>query len=178
MNPLLIPKTLETFSVLLVIVLSTNMAIAEHPAHFSSAEIEWNSEAKSFEVAVCFVPEDFEADLKTTMGQSVNIDKLKNLESRLKTYFAENFSIADSNGQEISMSWIGFENEQQSIWVYFEFPFDGKPETCEIENALFCRAPHAQTNFMNVKIGKLSYSTATSSENRFHQIGSVKRQHP
>jgi hypothetical protein len=123
-----------------------------HPNHDAVAEVDWNPESKSLEVAMRVTPHELERALSDNEGRAVDLDEEKSLPV-LKAYIEANVRLLNAEGKPVKLSWVGAEIKVRSAWVYFEFPI-GKPTPigCKISNTIFFERHEDQKNTVALKL--------------------------
>lgn len=120
--------------------IEASKASASHPFHTSIAEVDWNGQTGSFEVALSLWPLDVEELLRERLagqGETVGFDlddpsRREEIDGHLRDYVLSKFRLtvmpAVTEGQEEGSAgnrepskyeWLGSEFEKDAIWVYF-----------------------------------------------------------
>jgi uncharacterized protein DUF6702 len=93
-----------------------------HPFHVSVTEINHNASAKTLEISCKIFTDDFEKVLEQQFKTKVDLihpaDKNK-MDTLVKKYLLNRLSI-QVEGRPVKMNYIGFENESEAAYGYFE----------------------------------------------------------
>ncbi len=161
----------KTILLLLIVLLSaiSESADASHPFHVTRAEIEYNAERQTFEVALCVWPEDLERAVSKMENRDVKID-VESESSRdeiFSRYVAKKFRFVaqakgDANKEKpaaAKIRWIGSELEIKQGWLYFEVDAKIKGANSaatnwSIENQIFFELNDDQMNHLQIRCGK------------------------
>jgi len=145
-------KIITIVSLLLAVVLpSTSFA---HKYYSAMTRVNHNVEVSSLEVIHRFFAHDIEEALELKVGENLRFDNLSNIEPHLKAYVEAHFSMA-LGGVEASPDWIGYEVEENSLWVYQEQMIGTLPSTFQFENTLLLGVFPDQINTVTLTIGDL-----------------------
>ncbi|MDX1928734.1 MAG: DUF6702 family protein [Pirellulaceae bacterium] len=124
----------------------TNAALANHPFHVSTAEVEFNAKTKRLEVGLKCQTTDLERALRLMAGKKIDIESDPQVDELVKRYVTENFylSVAPANTKAETpkntaekaatsdatpevpeppkepIKLVGKEFETKWIWIYFE----------------------------------------------------------
>ena len=125
-----------------------------HPFHVSNAEVEWNEESKSLEVALKVWPIDLEEALENETRRSLDLDKTEDIDQLIVSYLQSRFVFHQADGKPAKIDWLGKEISVKSAWLYFEIPLESSPEGIEVENRLFLEQLPDQVNLLQFKTGR------------------------
>ena len=92
-----------------------------HPIHISSCEIEFNEEKEILQITHKIFIDDFEDKLESIYQEKLYLGTQKeslSADKYIESYLKENFSIQDVDGNELTIEWVGKENDIESIWIY------------------------------------------------------------
>jgi hypothetical protein len=96
--------------------------LAEHPFHVSVTEINQNTAAQTLEVQCKFFTDDFELALKSTFNQKADLadgQLHERMDSLVSRYVRSHLQLR-INDRAIEMGYLGFEQEREATYVYFE----------------------------------------------------------
>jgi hypothetical protein len=126
----------------------------------SLTEVHVNTAKHTLDVSSKMFADDLEAELEKTTGKKLEIDKSvgdKAAEKLIADYLVKNFKI-NVGGKLQTLSFVGFEMENESVWCYLEVTnFKGKG-TLSIYNSLLYESFPDQSNLMNVTWNDVSKS--------------------
>ncbi|MEZ5326059.1 MAG: DUF6702 family protein [Verrucomicrobiales bacterium] len=132
-----------------IAVLAMMLVAIGHPNHDAIAEVDWNSETGSLEVALRVNAHELERVVSTAAGKALDLDDATSTEP-LKKYIAAKMRCLDGEGKPVEMKWVGAEIRVRSAWIYFEFPVGKLSEEavtkCSLANTVFFDEYEDQTN--------------------------------
>lgn len=138
-----------------------------HPLHLSVSEIFHNPETKSLEITQRIFADDLEEALRHFSKRRIDVLNPKDPEAFsmvLQQYLNHNFQL-QLNGKVIKPNYIGYEVEDDALWVYMEVPKVKKLKEIAVQNTLFFEMFDDQTNLINVDIeGKIRSLKLTEGE--------------
>ena len=124
-----------------------------HPLHLSVSDIFHNTETNSLEITQRIFADDLEDALRNRAKTKVDIFNPKDPEvlSRLiGDYVRQNFSIS-VNSRPVELNYLGYEAEEDAIWVYLEVPKVRNFKSITVQNTVFFEMFDDQLNLINVK---------------------------
>lgn len=160
-------------------------ASASHPYHVTRAEVEYNKQRQTFQVALCVWPEDMEKAVSVLAERAVDIDAepAKQLNALMKAYVAKKFTfvpVAEEDGDDVdvkadaqeaetskaaSIRWVGSEVKIKQAWLYFEVDASaGSNSDWQIENQMFLELNDDQLNQLQIRSGKSWFSKTLSAQ--------------
>lgn len=96
-----------------------------HPFFVSVAEVDHNPKTKSLEISVRVFTDDFEKTLRKNFPSSkvdlINSPDKAAMNKLVKTYISNHFQLS-VDGKPQTLTYVGFEKIEESIWCYFEVP--------------------------------------------------------
>ena len=155
---------------LMFVCLSYQCVMASHPFHVSCAEIEYNQNRETFEVALCVWPEDLAKAVSKMEEESIDIDALSEAkrDEIFKKYVFQKFRFVDASvaGNEqplpATIRWIGSELDVKKGWLYFEVDAKSAGTQWTIENQMFFELNEDQLNQVQVRNGHALLSQTLS----------------
>jgi hypothetical protein len=143
----------------------------KHPFYLSVTEIKFDSKTKTLQASVKLFINDCEEALKKIYKKPVDLinynksDKAE-IDSLLKNYIREHLSVK-IEGKSQNLDLIGFEREEEAVWIYLESKNCPVPKKVEIENSLLYDFIKTQTNIVKFEInGQSQSSKATNPEKK------------
>lgn len=124
-----------------------------HPLHLSVSDISHNTKNNSLEITQRIFADDLEDALRNRIGGKVDVydpadpDLLSEL---IGDYVKQNFRISVDN-KPVTLSYIGYETEEDAVWVYFEVSKVRDFSTISVKNTVFFEMFEDQLNLINVK---------------------------
>lgn len=125
-----------------------------HPFFISMTDINYNNNSKELEVSIRIFTDDFENTLRKHHSD-VNIDiahpaNQTQMNAFVNDYIQKNISF-EVNGKAAVMSFAGYEQEQESIWAYFEVRNVSSVQNVSIINTLLHDYNTNQVNLIHMK---------------------------
>lgn len=141
----------------------------KHPFYLSVTELKYNSSQHTLQGSVKLFINDIEDALKKINGKTVDlinpVDTSKTIEI-LKTYLQKRLLI-NVNGVNYHYELLGFEKEQEAIWLYIEVKNCPQPKKLEVENSLLYDYIKEQTNIVHMEMnGETRSSKVTFPEKK------------
>lgn len=142
-----------------------------HPFYVSVVQLEQNSAEKTLEISYKFFPDDLENALEKKFNTTLDIYSEKDKSSFnkfLPAYITSSFHLT-INGTPVTLSYIGFEIEKESVFCYLEVKNIFSVKTIDIDNRLLYDFIKDQMNIMHININdkkqsaKLSYPMTKAS---------------
>ena len=127
----------------------------EHPFYLSVVEIKYNGEQKQLQASVRIFANDLEAALSKKEGKRVDLlnpPDIQKANVAIMTYLASVLKI-DVNGKPGKSKMLGFEKEEETIWVYLDIDCPQNPKTLKVTNTVLCETIPAQSNIVHVDLG-------------------------
>lgn len=139
----------------------------KHPFYLSVTELKYNPAQRALQGSVKLFINDIEDALKKINGKTIDlvnpVDSSKTNQI-LKTYLQKRLLIK-VNGLDKTYELLGFEKEQEAIWLYIELKNCPQPKKLELENSLLYDYIKEQTNIVHVNInGEAKSSKVTYPE--------------
>lgn len=126
----------------------------KHPFYLSVTDLKYNEKEKALQGSVKIFVNDLEGALKKQEGRTIDLINPKDtvrtkklLNDYLKKHL--NFKI---NGKVQPYSMLGFEQEQEAIWVYIEAAACPFPKKTEIENTILYDFISGQANIVHLEV--------------------------
>lgn len=124
---------------------------AWHKFYVSLAQVEYNAETKSLEIAIRVFPDDLELALKRANNRNVDLARTPDVDKLLLAYLQTHFEIQNAKGETQILQWVGKETEVDSTWLYLESPCPGGLTDARARNTLFFELYPEQANTINFK---------------------------
>ena len=132
----------------------TTFSVA-HPFFVSMTDINYNEKDKDLEISVRIFTNDLEntirkyhSDVKVDILHPVNQQQMNEF---VNDYIQKNFQL-QLNGKPVQLSFVGYEEQSESIWTYFEVKNVNAVQKLSIVNALLYDYNTSQINMMHVKV--------------------------
>lgn len=124
-----------------------------HPFYVSVVEINHNPKEQSTEVSIRIFTDDFEKALANFSNTKVDIldkSKEKNNSELIKNYINKNVQLT-INGKSAQLQFLGFEQQEESIWVYLEQPKIPTLKSLDVYCTLLHNFNKKQINIIHAK---------------------------
>ena len=124
-----------------------------HPLHLSVCDIEFDSQNRSLEISQRIFADDLENVLRPKIGAKTDILNPANkeqLSSAIRDYVLQNLQL-QLNGKKVTPRYVGYEVDEDVVWVYMEVPNVRSLNTITVQNTLFFETFEDQLNLINVK---------------------------
>lgn len=131
-----------------------------HPFYISMVDINHNAKEATVEISVRVFTEDFEKTLQKKTTTPLDIIKPKDnafLDKQISQYLADKIRIK-INGQPVTLTYLGHEVQNESVWSYLEVPKVANLKKLEVDCTLLYDYEKAQSNIIHVKNGKAEKS--------------------
>jgi hypothetical protein len=124
-----------------------------HPFYVSVIEINHNQREQTAEISIRIFTDDFEKALANFSGSKVDIldKKLEKGNTELiKTYLDKNMLLT-INGKPAQLQFLGFEQQEESIWVYLEQTNTPTLKSLDVYCTLLHNFNNKQINIIHAK---------------------------
>ena len=150
---------------------------ATHPFHICIGEMEWNEEAKHWEVALRLHPSDLQTAVRRVSGKQISLPEDGKSIPELDAYLEDHFALIsieeskavgedDSRRSETlrrirkedpdrlsTLKFVGAEHQRGWTWVYLEMTPPKKQQTLWLIHRLLLEDVEGQTNTLVVRRG-------------------------
>ncbi|HVF86045.1 MAG TPA: DUF6702 family protein [Pyrinomonadaceae bacterium] len=128
-------------------------AIAAHKFYTSFAQVEYNSERETVEVALRVFGDDLESVLTRRHGKAIHIGKTENGAKLIFDYLADCFQLRNRDGAAKKFEWVGMETKGDVTWLYFEARMPEGLTGATLRNRLLLDFSDEQVNIVHVRRG-------------------------
>lgn len=136
-------------------------ASAPHKFYVGICSIEHNQNSKSLEITLKLFRDDLELALTKVYGNQVKIEVEgagEDVDVQIEEYVRKGFSV-EYEGTPMSMSFIGYEAEDDMVWMYVEVDIADK-SSFEIDHTLLFELFEEQTHIVHFRQGNDLRSTS------------------
>lgn len=129
------------------------LMILSHPYFVSVTEVEYRSKEKELGISCKFYSDDLEEALKKYSKDNIDLhkgDKNKN-QKIISEYIGQHMQITIEN-KSLQLRFIGFENDQEATWCYFEAEGISPFKNIDIETDFLYETKKEQVNLVHVTI--------------------------
>ncbi len=144
-----------------IILVSLITGSRPHPIFVSVIEVEHNATAKTLEVSCKLFTDDLEKTLRSTYKSSVDLINPKDktaMDKLINDYVQKHLKIT-ADHRTINLKYLGYEQEEEGIYSYFEAENVGQPKTIQIFNNLLYEYKPEQMGLMHVTVNGTRKST-------------------
>ncbi|QEC65873.1 hypothetical protein FRZ67_00605 [Panacibacter ginsenosidivorans] len=134
--------------------LVVSVAALLHPFFVSMTDINYNDNTKSLEISVRIFTDDFENTLRKYHQDKIDILHPANQEQMngyVRDYIQQHLQMK-VNDKAVQLNFVGYEQQSESIWAYFEVNKVDKVTKVEIVNNLLHDYNTNQINMMHIKV--------------------------
>lgn len=124
-----------------------------HPLHLSVCDVYHNQEKNALEISQRLFVDDLEDAIRKGSGGKADILQPKDpeqLSQLIGKYILQHFSVY-LNQEEAQLQYLGYEVEEDVVWVYLEVLNVSDFESIGIRNTVFFELFDDQLNLINVK---------------------------
>ena len=127
-----------------------------HPFHLSVSDLKYNAKGKSIEASVKININDFELALQKLYDKKVDLinshgKEKEEINKLILEYLQKRFQLK-CNGMEMKFDLLGYEREEEGVWIYLEFKNAQLPKTIEIENSILYDYINTQENLVHFEL--------------------------
>ena len=132
-----------------------------HPFFVSMTDINYNSKEKELEISVRIFTDDLENTLRKYHNGTIDIlhaKDQKEMNGFVNDYIQKHLQL-QVDGKIVQMNFLGYEEQSESIWSYFEVRNIAAVKKIDITNSLLHDYNINQLNMLHVKANEkeLSY---------------------
>ena len=148
--------TFTTTKLQKVLVLATLFFLCgfKHPFYLGLTDLKFNTKEEVFQGSVNLFTNDLDAALKKIHNKTIDLINVKNKEEVTKIlsdYLKKHFSLK-INSKICNYKLIGFEREEEAIWMYVEFEKSELPKKIQVENTLLYDHLKDQMNITHIEV--------------------------
>jgi hypothetical protein len=145
----------------LLLILTFGFHSKKHPFYISVIDIKQDTKTHNLNISIKLFTNDIETALKKTTAKSIDLLNPKSkpeMELELMNYIKQRFSI-NVNLKPTKFDFIGYEKEEDAIWVYLEIKKINQPKTLKINTRLLYDFLPLQTNIVHAEINGVKKSS-------------------
>ena len=138
----------------LVFVIIIFIVAFKHPFYLGVVDLKYSAKEKSLQGSVKLFTNDFEAALKKIHKKPIDLINVKDKEATTKilaNYLAEHLKFKVNN-KSVNYKLIGFEHEEEAIWMYIECEKSELPKKIDVENSLLYDHLKEQMNIVHIEV--------------------------
>ena len=148
--------------------LSVSAVLFLHPYYISMTDINYNNKARSLEVSVRIFTDDFEKVLRKDCNCKVDLLKpqdKKTMSILINSYIQQHLQLK-VNGQARTMEFAGYQQEEESIWNYYQVKDIQQVKKIEITNSLLHDFREEQINMLHINVNGKEHSDKLNFPNK------------
>lgn len=152
------------YNFLIIIVLF----FSRHPMHLGVTEINHNQAKNTFEISHKLFYDDVEDAIEKSYKVKLNLNTNKEnskTATYLQQYLDTNF-VVFCNGTRQKPTYVGYEYEEEAIWVYYEMQPSSPQGVLQITNRSLMNLYDDQNNFLHFQQGGQKQSLRYNFENQ------------
>ncbi|MES2629613.1 MAG: DUF6702 family protein [Bacteroidota bacterium] len=133
---------------------------AVHPFHVAVCELNQNPKAGTVELTHKIFIDDLEKAVEKSTGKNLLLGNPKehpDAKQLIGNYVVQHF-LLKIDGQVLKSGYVGFETDNDQVFVYFEGRVKGKPKKLEITYTPFNEVFDDQSNIVHLKFGNVKQS--------------------
>ena len=133
--------------------LSISLIALLHPFYVSVIDINHNTKDESVEMSIRIFTQDLEATLQkysTTKIDMVHPTNKLLLDKQINDYIKQKLQLK-MNGQTVTMQYVGYEIQLESVWIYFEVPKIKQLKKLDVNCTILYDFQNIQSNIFHVK---------------------------
>jgi hypothetical protein len=135
-----------------------------HPFYLCVTDLKYNAREKALQGSVKIFTNDLEEALKKMHKETVDLINVKDSTKTgkiLAEYLKKRLTIK-VNGEPKEYNFIGFEREQEAVWLYIEVKKCPAPKKIILENSILYDFIKEQMNIAHVEVGEQKKSLKVS----------------
>ncbi len=130
-------------------------AVRAHGLETALTTIEYNQQTDLVEVVHRIFSHDLESALERHFEADVDLAYSERTDRMLAEYLKFTFSINQSDGAVVPLTWIGFEQDGDTIWIYQETKGIENTKSIRIRNTMLMNDSTSQLNTVNVFLNNI-----------------------
>jgi hypothetical protein len=138
-----------------------------HPFYLGVTSLEYNTREKMLQGSVKLFVNDLEDALKRSTKKPVDLIHVKDTVRTtilLMNYLSSHFHL-QVNGKPVKYEFLGFELEEEALWMYVEYKCEA-PKKIQIQNSLLFDYLPNQSNIVHIDVNGTRKSAKTSNPNK------------
>jgi hypothetical protein len=147
------------------------LMIFAHPYFVSVTEVEYRSKEKELGLSCKFYTDDLEEALKKFSKENIDLtkgDKNKN-QKIINAYIMQHMKISIED-KPLQLRFMGFENDQEATWCYFEAEGISPFKNIDIEADFLYETKKEQVNLVHVTVDGNRQSNKLSNPDRLIRL--------
>ncbi len=114
----------------------------------------FNAKEKTWEITIKLFQDDLETALSSNNGKPFKFSSTNDADKILEPYVRSHFGVQVNKTLQTPYRYLGFEPQNEAIWVYLEIPTEKDLAGIFLENSLLVDSFEDQTNLLQVANGE------------------------
>lgn len=134
-----------------------------HPFYLGVTSLEYNAREQVLQGSVKLFVNDLEDALKKSTKKPVDLINVKDTvgtTALLMAYLGSHFRL-QVNGTPARFEFLGFEREEEALWMYVEYKCEA-PKKIQIQNSLLFDYLPDQSNIVHIEVNGIRKSAKTN----------------
>ena len=133
----------------------------DHPFYVSVTEINHNQKENMLEISCKVFADDFENTIKAQYKTTIDILNPKDTlrAQKLVSDYLQKHLQLKINGKPVSLQFLGYENESESVWCYLQVSDTNQVKKLEVSNSLLYELDKTQMGIVHAIVGGTRQST-------------------
>ena len=141
-----------------------------HKFYVSHLNMNYDETSKTFQLSFSINIEDLEMTLGKQSGKKTNLDEISDVNADLVFDYVNKHFFAKVDGNPLNLNSIGYELEEDVVWVYIESNQTEIPKSIELSNTILFELYSEQKNMVKIKIVENDYSALFTVKNKVEII--------
>ncbi len=136
------------------VVLVSLLLTAAHPIHVGICELHHNKKNSSIELTFKLFTDDVEKAIEKSTGKKILLGNPKEspeAKQLIGNYVVQHF-LAKNHNNAIKLGYLGFEQDNDQLFIYFEGAVKGKPDKLEFIFNPLTEVYEDQSNIMHMTV--------------------------
>lgn len=132
----------------------------KHPFYLGVTDLKYNAREKALQGAVKLFTNDLEDALKKVHGRTIDLINPKDTAETariLRAYLDKHLAFTINN-QVRTFEFVGFEQEQEAVWMYLEIKNCPLPKKISVQNSLLYEHLKDQSNIIHLEVNEVKKS--------------------
>ena len=133
--------------------LSISLIALLHPFYVSVIDINHNTKEETVELSIRIFTQDLEETLQKYSAAKIDMVHPANkavLDKQINDYIKQKLQLK-MNGQTVTMQYVGYEIQLESVWIYFEVPKIKQLKKLDVNCTILYDFQNIQSNIFHVK---------------------------
>lgn len=153
------------------------LANSMHPVHVTVTNIDFNKEAKAFDVSMKIFSDDMESIISEKNNLALNLgkpDEITDSDKYINEYVVNNFSISINNDKFADKKLIFLRKEirEGALWLYYRYPLSKRINVLKVMNTMLNDLYPDMTNLVIIKLSETENGYTLNRNTTSFQINS------